>query len=157
MIIGDDPLAFYEQGEVELKNCLFRFIFESNRHHENFIKIFLSGTVTLEVERNDTVKWVKRKLPDKAGLSIMADCGLIFATKVFRDDLSLSDYNIQKQAILNFAPHPSALQKSKSKEVEAAFFKAELAGLDRANQVFLPVLVVLNMVTSMHRSSVNNI
>ena len=91
-----------------------------------FIKRMTGKVITIDASDGDTILLIKEKFHDKEGLLPAQQC-LLFAGRELEDDKMLSDYSIQKEAMLNviervFAPPLEAVAAAASTgEIVAAF------------------------------------
>ena len=65
-----------------------------------FIKTLTEKTITLDVEISDKIEDIKQKIYDKEGIQSDEQM-LVYTNKLFENDKTLSDYNIQKDSTLN--------------------------------------------------------
>jgi len=65
-----------------------------------YVKTLTGKTISLEVNLSDKIKVVKDKIYEKKGFPPLQQC-LIYAGKKLEDNLSLSNYNIQKGSTLH--------------------------------------------------------
>ncbi|XP_078345413.1 uncharacterized protein LOC144630929 [Oculina patagonica] len=70
-----------------------------------FVKMLSGKKITLEVKPSDTIKYVKQLILNKEG--IHPNCqSLMSAGRELKDDLTLSDYNIQRESPLHLVVRP---------------------------------------------------
>jgi ubiquitin len=65
-----------------------------------FIKTLQGTTVTVDVEADEPIANIKKKIHEKQGVPVDQQ-RLIFSGKELQDDKTCSDYNIQKDATLH--------------------------------------------------------
>lgn len=66
------------------------------------MQIFIrsSDTIALEVEKSDLIRHVKTKIGDREGVPV-CELRLIFSGKQLDDELTLADYDIEKESTIH--------------------------------------------------------
>lgn len=65
-----------------------------------FLKTLTGRTMTLNVEANDTIQEVKRRITEKEGIPV-SEQRLIFGGKNLESERTIADYNIQKESTIH--------------------------------------------------------
>ena len=65
-----------------------------------FLKTLTGRTMTLNVEANDTIEEVKRRITEKEGIPV-GEQRLIFGGKNLESERTIADYNIQKESTIH--------------------------------------------------------
>jgi ubiquitin len=68
-------------------------------HHPVFVKTLIGQTITLEVERLDTIGGIRAKIQDKEGIPPNQQI-LVFAGQDLRDEPTVADYGIPNEAVV---------------------------------------------------------
>ncbi len=68
-----------------------------------FVDLFTGTTVTLDVESSDSIEAVRQKIQDREGIPPDIEA-LFYAGTVLRNERTLADYNIQREATLQLLP-----------------------------------------------------
>ena len=71
-----------------------------------FVKTLTGKTITLKVKPSGTINSMKTKIEEKEGIPPDQQ-SLIFTGKQLEDDLTSSDYNIQKEMTVDLVPRPN--------------------------------------------------
>jgi len=74
-----------------------------------YVKTLTGGTITLEVEANDTIERVKAKFYDKEGFPLEQQ-RLFLGNMHLDNSCTLASYDVQKDSTLQLVPvsHPTA-------------------------------------------------
>ncbi|BHF79509.1 hypothetical protein SprV_0702262900 [Sparganum proliferum] len=105
----EEQRLIFAGRELEDESTLWDYRIEkgSTLHLMVDIQIFVMNlknhTITLRVQRSNTIKEVKEMIENRDGIPIKEQ-RLIFGCKQLKDDLTLEDYNVQRESTLHLLP-----------------------------------------------------
>ena len=106
---------------------------------EIFIKTLTGKTITITIDSNDTIEYIKYRLQEKEGIPIDQQ-RLIFAGKQLEDHCKLSDYGIQKHYVLHLVLRLRGMisnfsEFDESDPLTAFLMKGDVAGAEISEEL----------------------